>query len=486
MRAEVRELASFPRMATPDPLATRSPTAAYSMRLRVLLDNVPGSLGRLATTIGAAGGNIRGLEGFEVKGPVLDDEVIVDCIDDEHQQVVLAAIRSLGGVELVEWEDRTFALHDGGKIEVLSLGKVGDRDDLSMAYTPGVARVCLAIEREPARVHDLTIKANTVAIVTDGTAVLGLGDIGPEAALPVMEGKALLFKEFAGVDAFPICLDVKSTEEIIETVIRIAPVFGGINLEDIAAPACFEVEERLREALDIPVFHDDQHGTAVVVLAALENALKIVDKRTEDISVVIAGVGAAGVAIAHILRNAGVQNIIGTDRKGAVHLGRDDLNEAKRRLAELTNPEQATGTLAEIMPGTDVFIGVSGPGIITPADVESMAPDPIVFAMANPEPEIRPESIQDLAAVIATGRSDFPNQINNVLAFPGIFRGALDAQATTVSEGMKVVAAEAIARAVSSDELRPDHVVPSVFDKTVVQLVAAAVAAEAEKEGICR
>ncbi len=478
---------TFRRMATtPDPLDTRSPTAAFSMRLRVLLDNVPGTLGRLTTTIGEAGANIRGLEGFEVKGAVLDDEVIVDCVDEAHQQEVLAAIRGLDGVELVEWEDRTFALHDGGKIEVLSLGKVGDRDDLSMAYTPGVARVCLAIEREPARVHELTIKRNTVAIVTDGTAVLGLGDIGPEASLPVMEGKALLFKEFAGVDAFPICLNVNSTEERIETVERIAPVFGGINLEDIAAPACFEVEDRLRESLDIPVFHDDQHGTAVVTLAALENALKIVDKRMADLSVVIAGAGAAGVAIAQILRNAGVENIIGADRQGAIHNGRTDLNIAKQRLAQWTNPEQRSGTISEIMRGTDVFIGVSGPGIISPADVESMGADPIVFAMANPDPEIRPESIQELAAVIATGRSDFPNQINNVLAFPGIFRGALDAQATTVTEGMKVAAADAIARAVSSDELRPDHVVPSVFDKTVVQLVAAAVAAEAEKEGVVR
>jgi malate dehydrogenase (oxaloacetate-decarboxylating) len=479
MGTEGRELARFPRMAN-------TPTAAYSLRLRLLLDNVPGSLGRLAMAIGEAGGNIRGLEGFEAKGPVLDEEVVVDCRDEAHQDEVRAAVSGLEGVELIECEDRTFALHDGGKIEVLPLGRVGDRDDLSMAYTPGVARVCLAIEREPALVHDLTIKRNTVAIVTDGTAVLGLGDIGPEAALPVMEGKALLFKEFAGVDAFPVCLDVNGVDEIVETVQRIAPVFGGINLEDIAAPACFEVEERLRASLDIPVFHDDQHGTAVVSLAALENALKIVDKRMEDLSVVIAGAGAAGVAIAKILKNAGVTDIIGADRKGAIHTGRDDLNEAKRRLAEETNPEKRTGSLSEIMPGTDVFIGVSGPGIITPADVESMAPDPIVFAMANPDPEIRPEAIHDVAAVIATGRSDFPNQINNVLAFPGIFRGALDARATTVTEGMKVAAADAIARSVSSDDLRPDHVVPSVFDKTVVQLVAAAVAAAAAEEGVAR
>jgi malate dehydrogenase (oxaloacetate-decarboxylating) len=471
-------------MATPP--ETRNPTAAYSLRIRVLLDNVPGSLGRLATAIGEAGGNIRGLDGFEVKGPVLDEEVIVDCRDEAHQVELKAAISGLPGVEVVEWEDRTFALHDGGKIEVLPLGKVGDKDDLSMAYTPGVARVCLAIEAEPALVHELTIKRNSVAIVTDGTAVLGLGDIGPEAALPVMEGKALLFKEFAGVDAFPVCLDVDDPDQIVETVVRIAPVFGGINLEDIAAPACFSIEERLQERLDIPVFHDDQHGTAVVTLAALENALKIVDKRMEDLSVVIAGAGAAGVAVAKILKNAGVTDVVGADRKGAIHPGRDDLNEAKRRLADETNPERRTGTLSELMPGTDVFIGVSGPGIITPADVEAMAPDPIVFAMANPEPEIRPEAIEGLAAVVATGRSDFPNQINNVLAFPGIFRGALDARASSVTEGMKVAAADAIARAVSSDELRPDHVVPSVFDKTVVQLVASAVGAEAEKEGVAR
>jgi malate dehydrogenase (oxaloacetate-decarboxylating) len=454
--------------------------------MRVLLDNVPGSLGRLATSIGEAGGNIRGLEGFEVKGPVLDEEVIVDCRDVEHQEEIRALVADLGGMEVTECEDRTFAMHEGGKIEVLPLFPVGDRDDLSMAYTPGVARVCTAIEEDPKLVHDLTIKRNTVAIVSDGTAVLGLGDIGPEAAMPVMEGKALLFKEFAGVDAFPVCLEVSSADEIVETVERIAPTFGGVNLEDIAAPVCFEVEDRLRESLDIPVFHDDQHGTAVVTLAALENSLKIVDKKMADLRVVIAGAGAAGVAIAQILQNAGVPHVIGFDRKGAIHQGRDDLNESKRRLAERTNPDNQSGSLGELMAGADVFIGVSGPGLITPTDVEAMAENPIVFAMANPEPEIRPESIQDIAGVVATGRSDFPNQINNVLAFPGIFRGALDAQATHVTENMKVKAAEAIARTVSSDDLAADHVVPSVFDKSVVQHVAAAVAQEAVNEGVTR
>ena len=462
------------------------PTAAYSLRLRLLLDNVPGTLGRLATAIGAAGGNIRGLEGFEVKGAVLDEEVVVDCRDVEHQEEVKAAISRLEGVDLVEAEDRTFEMHQGGKIEVLSLAPVGDRDDLSMAYTPGVGRVCMSIHAEPKLVHELTIKKNTVAIVTDGTAVLGLGDIGPEAALPVMEGKALLFKEFAGVDAFPVCLDVGTVDEIVETVERVAPVFGGINLEDIAAPTCFDVEERLRESLDIPVFHDDQHGTAVVTLAALTNALKITGKRFEDLSVVIAGAGAAGVAVADILSDAGVPHIVGADRRGAIHPGRDDLNESKRRLAERTNPEGRKGTLSEIMPGADVFIGLSGPGIIIADDVKSMAPDPIVFAMANPDPEIRPEAIEGLAAVVATGRSDFPNQINNVLAFPGIFRGALDAGATTVTVGMEEAAAEAIARCVSDDLLAPDHIIPSVFDRAVVEQVALATANAAAADGVVR
>jgi malate dehydrogenase (oxaloacetate-decarboxylating) len=463
-----------------------TPTAAYSVRFRVRLDNRPGTLGRLATTIGDAGGNITALGGFDARGSHLDDNLIVNCSGEEHIEKVVAAIRSVDGVEVIEVADRTFSLHEGGKIEVLSRMPVRDRDDLSMAYTPGVARVCTAIERDPTKVHELTIKKNTVAIVTDGTAVLGLGDIGPAASIPVMEGKALLFKSFAGVDAFPICLDVTSPEEIIETVVRIAPVFGGINLEDIAAPACFEIEERLKELLDIPVFHDDQHGTAVVVLAALKNALKIVDsKRMEDLSVVIAGVGAAGVACGKILLEAGVREVIGVDRVGAIWEGRGELNPAKAWFAEHTNRDRKEGSLSEVLPGADVFIGVSGPGLIDAGDLRRMAPDPIVFALANPDPEIRPEEADGIAPVIATGRSDYPNQINNVLAFPGIFRGALDVAATSITEGMKLAAAAAIAEVVG-DDLRPDYIVPSVFDPRVGPLVGERVAEAAVAEGVCR
>ena len=462
-----------------------TPTAAFSIRLRVRLDNRPGTLGRLATAIGEAGGNITALGGFDVRGATLDEQCIVNCSSEAHIEKVVGVVRSLEGVEVIEVKDRTFEMHEGGKIEVLANMPVNDRDDLSMAYTPGVARVCTAIEKNPALVHEYTIKKNTVAIVTDGTAVLGLGNIGPAGALPVMEGKALLFKNFAGVDAFPICLDVTTADEIVETVVRIAPVFGGINLEDIAAPACFEIEDRLKELLDIPVFHDDQHGTAVVVLAALVNALRIVDKRMEDLSVVVAGVGAAGVACSKILMAAGAKQIIGVDRKGAIWEGRDDLNVAKLWFAEHTNPERREGTLAEVLPGADVFIGVSGPGLITASDIRKMAKDPIVFAMANPDPEIRPEEADGLAKVIATGRSDYPNQINNVLAFPGIFRGALDVSATRITEGMKVAAAAAIAEVVG-DEVKPDYIVPSVFDPRVGPLVAERVAEAAVAEGVCR
>jgi len=463
-----------------------TPTAAYSIRLRVRLDNRPGNLGRLATAIGEAGGNITAIGGFDVRGPALEEDVVVNCRSVEHIAQVRAAAEASDGCEVLEALDRTFLMHDGGKIEVLARMPVADRDDLSMAYTPGVARVCNAIAQDKQRSHDLTIRKNTVAIVSDGTAVLGLGDIGPEAAMPVMEGKALLFKHFAGVDGFPICLDVSSADEIVETVVRIAPTFGGINLEDIAAPECFEVEERLKELLDIPVFHDDQHGTAVVTLAALENALKIVGKKMADLKVVIAGVGAAGVAISKMLMEAGVQDIIGVDRKGAIWAGRDDLNVAKLWFAENTNPERREGTLGEVLPGADVFVGVSGPGLITAADLRKMADDPIVFAMANPDPEITPEDADGIARVIATGRSDYPNQINNVLAFPGIFRGALDVAATTITEGMKLAAAKAIAACVSDDQLAADHIIPSVFDPAVAPAVAEAVAAAAIDEGVVR
>ncbi|CAM8660467.1 SfcA Malic enzyme [Acidimicrobiia bacterium] len=461
-------------------------TAAFSIRLRVRLGNTPGALGHLATAIGSVGGNIWSLEGFEAKQSSLDEDVVVNCSSEAHQQEVLAAVRALDDIELLEWEDRTFAVHQGGKIDVVSRIAVNDTDDLSMAYTPGVARVCLAIAKDPSLAHELTIRKNTVAIVSDGTAVLGLGDIGPLGAMPVMEGKALLFKEFAGVDGFPICLDTKDPQEIIDTVVRIAPSFGGINLEDIAAPACFVVEEALKELLDIPVFHDDQHGTAVVVLAALMNSLKIVDKKMSDLTVVIAGVGAAGVAISKILMEAGVQNIIGVDRTGAVYNGRSDLNVAKQWFAENTNPQGLKGDLASTMPGSDLFIGVSGPNLIGRDDVLSMAKNPIVFALANPDPEIRPEEAKGAVAVMATGRSDFPNQINNVLCFPGIFRGALDAGATTITEGMKLAAANAIASAITDAELTPEYIIPSVFDLRIAPLVAAAAAEAAVRDGVIR
>ena len=462
------------------------PTAAYSIHLQVALDNVPNTLGRLATAIGEAGANIMSMGGFDVRGDLLVNDVVVNCRDEDHASAVVSAIKDQDGVEILHWHDRTFDMHEGGKIEVVSLAEVNDRHDLSMAYTPGVARVCMAIYEDPARAYDLTIKKNTVAVVTDGTAVLGLGDIGPAAAMPVMEGKALLFKEFAGVDAFPICLDVTDPQEIIDTVIRLAPTFGGINLEDIAAPAAFEVEQALREALDIPVFHDDQHGTAVVTLAALWNACRLTGREIGDLSVVIAGMGAAGVAVGRILLDAGVGEIVGVDRAGAVYTGRENLNMAKEWFAEHTNPDRKMGTLQDVLAGTDVFVGLSGPGLIDAADLRTMNPEPIVFAMANPEPEIHPEEADGLAAVMATGRSDYPNQINNVLAFPGIFRGALDAGATDVTENMKLAAAEAIADSVSPVDLEPSFVVPSVFDKSVPYRVAEAVAAAAVADGVCR
>ena len=462
------------------------PTAAYSVNLQVEMLNVPNTLGRLATAIGEAGANIVSMGGFDVRGEVLTNEIVVNCRDEEHATAVLNRVEALEGVTLRGWFDRTFELHRGGKIEVLSLAPVTDNHDLSMAYTPGVARICMAIHADPSRAHELTIKKNTVAIVTDGTAVLGLGDIGPIAALPVMEGKALLFKEFAGVDAFPVCLDVDDPSEIVETVIRIAPAFGGINLEDIAAPAAFEVEEALQEALDIPVFHDDQHGTAVVTLAALWNSLRLTGREIGDQSVVISGVGAAGVAVGKILIDAGVGEIVGVDRTGALYEGRDNLNSAKEWFAINTNSDRKMGSLSDVLAGADVFIGLSGPGLLDAADLRNMAPEPIVFAMANPDPEIRPEEADGLAAVMATGRSDYPNQINNVLAFPGIFRGALDAGATRVTENMKLAAARAIADSVDDEDLKPDFVVPSVFDKTVPLQVAEAVAAAAVADGVCR
>jgi malate dehydrogenase (oxaloacetate-decarboxylating) len=380
--------------------------------------------------------------------------------------------------------DPVYALHRGGKLGVCSSVPVRDRDDLSLAYTPGVARVCRTIADEPALVHDLTWKGNTVAVVTDGTAVLGLGDIGPAAALPVMEGKALLFKQFGGVDAVPLCLDCTDVDELVETVVRLAPGFGGINLEDISAPRCFEVERRLQESLDIPIFHDDQHGTAIVVLAALRNASRVTGRALADLRAVISGAGAAGVAVARILLSAGIGDVSVADSRGVVHQGRADLTQIKQELAAETNRGGLTGALVDALVGADVFIGVSA-GQVPEATVAAMAPDAIVFALANPDPEIHPDVAKRHARVVATGRSDFPNQINNVLAFPGVFRGALDVRASRITEGMKLAAAAALADVVG-DRLSETMIVPSPFDPQVGPAVAAAVAAAAQREGVTR
>jgi malate dehydrogenase (oxaloacetate-decarboxylating) len=462
------------------------PSASFSATLRVHLDDRPGSFAALARAIGDAGGNLGAIDLVRVESGKKIRDITVDAASADHIESIVAAVRTLTGVEVEHVSDRTFLLHLGGKIEVASKSPLKTRDDLSMAYTPGVARVCRAIADDPAKVWNLTIKQNTVAVVSDGTAVLGLGDIGAEAAMPVMEGKAMLFKEFAGVDAWPICLATKDVDEIVAAVTAIAPGFGGINLEDISAPRCFEIESRLKETLDIPVFHDDQHGTAVVVIAAFLNALRLVGKQPDDVKVVMTGVGAAGVATTEMLLAAGVHDIIGCDRKGALHRGRDDLGPWKSAFAERTNPNGFAGSADEALAGADVFIGLSGPGAVTRDGIASMADGAIVFAMANPTPEVPPEEIEGLTAVVATGRSDYPNQINNVLAFPGIFRGALDVRASAINEEMKLAAAEAIAAVVKPDELSPEYVIPSVFNRDVAPLVASAVAAAAESSGVAR
>ncbi len=462
------------------------PSASFSATLRVHLDDTPGSFARLAAAIGEAGGSLDAIDLVRVEKGKKVRDVTVLATDAGHIERIVAAARAVDGVEVEHVSDRTFLLHLGGKLEVQPKLPLKTRDDLSMAYTPGVARVCRAIADDPSAVWNLTVKHNAVAVVTDGTAVLGLGDIGPEAALPVMEGKAILFNEFAGVDAWPICLATKDPDEIVRTVTAIAPVFGGVNLEDISAPRCFGVESRLRQSLDIPVFHDDQHGTAIVVLAALINALEVVGKRMQDVRVVVTGVGAAGFATTKMLLAAGVPDVVGCDRHGALFAGRDHLDGFKADYAAITNPRRFAGTADEALAGADVFVGLSGPGAITVDGVRSMAKDAIVFAMANPTPEVAPEEIEGLAAVVGTGRSDYPNQINNVLAFPGVFRGALDVRASDINEEMKLAAAQAIAGVVRGDELSPDYVIPSVFDRSVAPSVAAAVAEAAHATGVAR
>jgi malate dehydrogenase (oxaloacetate-decarboxylating) len=462
-------------------------SASFSATIRVRLADAPGSFARLAQAIGDAGGSFGAIDLVRVEKNTKVRDVTVEATDADHMARIVESVREVDGIEVERVSDRTFLMHLGGKIEMRSKVPVKTRDDLSMAYTPGVARICQAIADDRDSAWNLTIKQNTVAVVSDGTAVLGLGDIGPEAAMPVMEGKALLFKEFGNVDAWPLCLNTKDTDEIVAIVKAIAPGFGGINLEDISAPRCFEIERRLRAELDIPVFHDDQHGTAIVVLAALANALKVVGKRIEDVKVVTTGVGAAGVAVTDILLNAGVRNVIGCDQHGAIYDGREGLNDVKRAYAERTNPDGIQGSADDVLAGADVYLGLSVPGAVSRAGIERMADNAIVFAMANPTPEIAPEDLPPgKVAVVATGRSDYPNQINNVLAFPGVFRGALDVRATTITEGMKVAAGHAIASVIAADELGPEYVIPSVFNRDVTTKVAAAVAEAAVTDGVAR
>jgi len=465
----------------------QTPNASYSLTLRVKIHNRPGKLGEITTAIGRANGDIEAVDIASVGKDFLIRDITVNAASEQHDQEIIQAVSQIDGVEVVNVSDRTFLMHLGGKIEIASKMQLKTRSDLSMAYTPGVARVCTAIANDPEKVFNLTIKKNTVAVISDGTAVLGLGDIGPAAAMPVMEGKCQLFKEFGGVDAFPICLNTKDPHEIIETIKNISVAFGGINLEDISAPRCFEIEERLKEELDIPVFHDDQHGTAVVVLAALINALKIVDKKMDEIKVVVNGVGAAGVACSKIVMAAGVKNIIGCDQTGAIYEGRtENMNWVKDWYGRNTNPDKEKGSVHDVIKGADVFFGLSAPGVIDSNDLENMAKDPIIFAMANPIPEIMPEEAAGKVAVMATGRSDYPNQINNVLCFPGIFRGALNCRASRINEAMKLAAANAIAAIIGEDELHPDYIIPSVFDRRVAEAVAAEVEEAAYETGVAR
>jgi malate dehydrogenase (oxaloacetate-decarboxylating) len=469
------------------PVAVRlHPSASYSITMRVHLHQTPGSFARVAAAIGETGAILGAIDLVRVEGTEVVRDVTVAAADLDHSQAVVAAVSALPGVEVEHVSDRTFLMHLGGKLEITPRVAVKTRDDLSMAYTPGVARVSMAIHSDPEDAWSLTIKGNTVAVISDGTAVLGLGDIGPEAAMPVMEGKAVLFKEFAGVDAFPLCIDSKDTEAIIQFVKMAAPAFGGINLEDIAAPRCFEIERRLRHELAIPVFHDDQHGTAIVVLAALVNALRVVDKRAEDVKVVVVGAGAAGVACTEIMLAHGVGNIVVCDVDGVVYPGRPGLDPLLEGLAERTNRDGERGTANDVLAGADVLVGVSRPGAVSKEAVLTMAPQPIVFAMANPDPEVRVEEVGDQVAIMATGRSDYPNQINNVLAFPGVFRGALDVRASAINEEMKLAAALAIASVVPDDQLHADYIIPSVFNRDVVSAVAPAVARAAEASGVAR
>ncbi|WP_405082085.1 NAD-dependent malic enzyme [Paenibacillus chitinolyticus] len=461
-------------------------TGGTSIILRLEMMKERTNFGQIATTIGDAGGDVVAIDVNRSTKTVTVRDITVKVSDQNQTDAIVKALNELDGVKVINVSDQTFLLHLGGKIETTPKIPIKNRDDLSRVYTPGVANVCMAIHEDPSKAFSLTIKRNTVAVVSDGTAVLGLGNIGPEAAMPVMEGKAMLFKQFAGVDAFPICLNTQDPEEIISIVKAISPAFGGINLEDISSPRCFEIENRLIEELDIPVFHDDQHGTAVVLLAGMLNAVKVAGKKLEDCKVIVCGIGAAGIACTKILLAAGVKNVIGVDRQGALVRGESYPYESWQWYAENTNPNEEKGRLSDVIEGADIFVGLSGPGVLKVEDVKKMAADPIVFAMANPTPEIAPEEAEPYVRVMATGRSDYPNQINNVLCFPGLFRGLLDCRATRVNEQMKLAAAKAIASVVSEEELNELYIIPSVFNKQVVKKVREAVIAAAYETGVAR
>jgi len=468
-------------------MSTIATSVSYSFTVRLRIDNRFGMLARVLQTVARAKGDPGAVDVVRAEREYKVRDLTVSARDDAHAKIILAELRKLRGIKVLQVSDRVFLLHLGGKIRVQNKVPLNTRDALSMAYTPGVARVCLAIAEDKRKANTLTIKHNSVAIVSDGTAVLGLGDIGPEAAMPVMEGKAMLFKEFGNIDAYPICLRTKEVDEIVNAVKWISTGFGGINLEDISAPRCFEIESRLKQELDIPVFHDDQHGTAVVVLAAALNAMKLTQRKLSAIKILIAGAGAAGVAVAKMLLVAGARQIISCDREGIICRRRlGELNFSKAWLAEHTNSRNLSGTVEDAARGAHLFIGVSGPGVFTLKALKKMAKNPIVFALANPVPEIMPERAERYARIIATGRSDYPNQINNVLAFPGIFRGALDARARDINEPMKLAAAKAIAGCIAPEELSEEYIVPSVFNKTVATRVARAVAAAARQSGVAQ
>jgi len=462
-------------------------SASRSVTLRIKFPNRIGMLGQITSAIGQTGGDIEAIDIANADRGMILRDITIKTRNEGHVKEIEEALRDIPEVELVHLSDRTFLLHLGGKIAIANKVPLKTRDDLSRVYTPGVAQICMAIHEKKSKVFSLTIKKNSVLIVSDGSAVLGLGNIGPEAAMPVMEGKAMLFKEFGKIDAYPICLQTQDTDEIVETIVRISTGFGGINLEDISSPRCFEIEAQLKERLDIPVFHDDQHGTAIVVLGALLNAVKLVKKNLPDLKVVINGVGAAGVAIAEILLASGVREIIGCDREGIVYKGRENgMNAIKILFAEKTNGNQAKGNLSDALEGADLFIGVSSAGALTQNDLKKMARDPIVFALANPTPEIMPEETVGLVRIMATGRSDYSNQINNVLVFPGIFRGALDVRASEINTEMKLAAAHGIASIIPEEELSEDYIVPGVFNNRVAKIVSQKVAEAAIATGVAR